>query len=221
MKKIKAIDLYLLLFAVFIFSSCNNPLHRTYSPETYEDDMQAIRMGNKINDEDLKNLANYIILAKLAGTDLRGKSYEDLLEKITAFRQNNEALSGRQAMENESKRIRMSPFLRVSLQSKTFSNKNNKEALVFIVVFTNTGNQKIKTITGNLAINDLMEKLIKNLPIFLDQDILPGQTLTKAYTTDYNDADENDRRLRSNDSFNLRIVWNPEKIILENGKLIE
>ena len=51
--------------------------------------------------------------------------------------------------------------------------------------------------------------------------ILPGQTLTKTYTTDYNDADENDRRLRSNDSFNLRIVWNPEKIILENGKLIE
>jgi hypothetical protein len=221
MKEIKKINLYLLLFAAFIFSSCKNPLHRTYSPETYEDDMQAIRMGNKISDEDLKSLANYIILAKLAGTNLRGKSYEDLLEKIIAFRQNNDTVSGRETMENESKRIRMSPFLKVSLQSKTFSNKNNKEALVFIVIFTNTGNQKIKTITGNLAINDLIEKLIKNLAIFLDEDILPGQTLTKTYTIDYNDADENDRRLRSNDSFNLRIVWNPEKIILENGKLIE
>ena len=211
----------LLLLAAFIFSSCNNPLHRTYSPETYEDDMQAIRMGNKVSDEDMKTLANYIILAKLAGTDLRGKSYGDLLEKITDFRQNNDALSGRQAMENESKRIRMSPFLKVSLQSKTFSKKNNKEVLVFVVTFNNTGNQKIKTITGNLAINDLMEKLIKNIAIFLDEDILPGQTVTKTFTTDYNDSDENDRRVRSNDSFNLRIVWNPEKIIFENGKLIE
>ena len=69
--------------------------------------------------------------------------------------------------------------------------------------------------------SNLMEKPVKNLSIFPDEDILPGQTLTKTCTIDYNDADENDRRMRSKDFFGIRIMWNPEKIIFENGKLAE
>ena len=221
MKKGRIIKLWLLLFLVIIFISCNNPLHRTYSPGTYEEDMQAIRKSNKVNDEDLKALANYIILAKLAGNNVTGKSYEDLIDKIKTYRQNNNALSSRDAMEKEAKRARLANFITVNLQNKTFTKKNNKEVFIFTVTLKNTGNQKIKTVTGNLTINDLMEKLIKNLNIFLDEDISPGQTLTKTYTIDYNNADENDRRLRSKDFFDIRIVWNPEKIIFENGRLVE
>ena len=155
------------------------------------------------------------------GNDVTGKSYDDLIGKIQSLQQNNDALNNRDVMEKEAKRKRLSPFLEVNLQNKTFARKNNKDVLVFTVILKNTGTQKIKTVTGNLTINDLMEKPIKNLSIFLDEDISPGQTLTKTYTIDYNDADENDRRMRSKDFFDIRIVWNPEKIIFENGKLAD
>ena len=61
------INLRLFLFIVIIISSCNNPLHRTYNPATYEEDIQAIRKSNKVSDEDLQTLAKYIMLAKLSG----------------------------------------------------------------------------------------------------------------------------------------------------------
>ena len=221
MKKRRIINLQLLLFIVIILSSCNNPLHRTYNPATYEEDIQAIRKSNKVSDEDLQTLAKYIMLVKLSGNDVTGKSYDDLIGKIQSLRQNNDELNNRGAMEKEAKRKRLSPFVEVDLQNKTFAKENNKDVLVFTVILKNTGTQKIKTVTGNLTINDLLEKPIKNLNIFLDEDISPGQTFTKTYTVEYNDADENDRRIRSKDLFDVRIVWNPEKIIFENGKLAE
>ena len=221
MKKSRIINLLLFLFIGIFFSSCNNPLHRTYSSATYEEDMQAIRKSNKVSDEDLQALAKYIMLAKLSGNDVTGKSYDDIIDKIKSLQQNNDELNNRDAVAKEAKRKRLSPFLEVNLQNKTFAKKNNKGVFVFTVILKNTGTQKIKTVTGYLTINDLMEKLIKNLNIFLDEDILPGQALTKIYTIDYNNTDENDRRMRSKDFFDLRIVWNPEKIIFENGKLAE
>jgi len=215
------INLQLLLFAVIIFSSCNDPLHRTCNPATYEEDIRAIRKSNKASDEDLQTLTKYIMLAKLSGNDVTGKSYDDLIDKIKSLRQNKDALNNRDALEKEARRQRLSPFLEVNLQNKTFARKNNRDVLLFTVALKNTGTQKIKTVTGNLRINDLMEKPVKNLSIFLDEDISPGQILTKTYTIDYNDADENDRRMRSKDFFDIRIVWDPEKIIFDNGKLAD
>jgi hypothetical protein len=214
-------NLRLLLCTVILISSCNNPLHRTYNPATYEEDIQEIRKSNQVSDEDLQTLAKYIMLAKLSGNDVTGKSYDDLIGKIQSLQQNNDALNNRDVMEKEARRNRLSPFLEVNLQNKTFARKNNKDVLVFTVILKNTGTQKIKTVTGNVTINDMMEKPIKNLSIFLDDDIAPGQILTKNYTIDYIDADENDRRIRSKDFLEMRIVWNPEKIIFENGKLAD
>lgn len=221
MKKNRTINLKLLLFFSIIFASCNNPLHRTYSPATYDEDMQAIRKSNKVSDEDLEILAKYILLAKLSGNNVTGKSYDDILDKIKSFQQKNDEINTRKAIEKEAKRKRLSLFLDVNLQNKSFTKVNNKNVLIFTVSLKNTGTLKIKTVIGNLAINDLMEKPIKNVNIFLDEDISSGQTIIKTYKITYNDADENDRRIRSNDMFDMWAVWNPEKIIFDNGNLAE
>jgi hypothetical protein len=93
--------------------------------------------------------------------------------------------------------------------------------LAYSVSFKNTGMLKIKTVTGNLVFNDLLEKQIKNLSIFLDEEIAPKETITKTYNTDYKDADENDRSIRSKGVLDLRAGWSPDKIIFENGKIAE
>jgi hypothetical protein len=179
--------------------------------------MQAIRKSNKVSDEDLQSLASFIVLAKLSGNDITGKSYNDILDKIKSFQQNNDQLNNKNELEKESRRKRLSPFLEVNLQRKDFLKKGNKQVLQFTIGFKNTSRQKIKTVTGSVVINDLMEKPIKTVDILLDENILPGQTLTKIYTFDYNDANENDRRMRAKDIFDIRTMWDPEKIIFEKG----
>jgi hypothetical protein len=126
MQKRRSKILLLLLFSFIIFSSCNNPLHRTYSAATYEDDIEAIRKSNKVSDEDLEILNKYIMLVKLSGNDITGKSYAEILDKIKTFQQKNNELSESDALVKDAKRQRLSPFLEVKLQNKIFTKMNNK-----------------------------------------------------------------------------------------------
>jgi hypothetical protein len=221
MQKRRSKFLLLFLFSVIIFSSCNNPLHRIYRAATYEDDMEAIRKSNKVSDEDLEILNKYIMLVKLSGKDISGKSYDEILDRIKTFQQKNNELSSSDALVKDAKRQRLSPFLEVKLQNKTFTKLDNKNVLAYKVSFKNTGTLKIKTITGSLVFNDVLGKPIKNLNIFLDEDIAPKETISKTYNTDYNDADENDKSIRSKDVLDVRVVWNSDKIIFENGRIAE
>ncbi len=80
----------LLVLTVLFFASCSNPLQKRYSATTYDDDMQEIRRSNKISDEDEEILDKYVMLAKLTGNDIEGKSYDEILERIKVFRENNQ-----------------------------------------------------------------------------------------------------------------------------------
>lgn len=215
------INVKLLFVAILFLISCNNPLHRTYSASTYESDMEAIRKSDKVSDEDAILLTQYIVLAKLAGNSVEGKTYDDLLDKIKNFQQKTSELSAKETFEKEAKRKRLYPLLEVNLLDKTFTKLGNKNVIAYTVSFKNTGRIKIKTIQGKLVINDLMEKPVTSLNVLLDEDIMPERTLRKIYKIDYNDSDENDRRMRSKDLFDIRAVWDPEKIIFDNGQLAQ
>ncbi len=221
MKKLQNIFIKLLAISIFIFASCKSPINRTYRPQTYEEDMLEIQKSNKISNEDLQLIAKYILLAKLSGNDITGKSYDDILDRIKSFQLKNNEVSNRKDLENDARRKRLSPFLEVNLESKVFEKVKYKDVMVYTVKLRNISSKKIKTITGNLTINDLLEKPMKKLDIFVDEDILSGQTLTKKYTPVYNNADENDLRMRSKSLLEMHIVWNPEKIIFENGGMAE
>jgi hypothetical protein len=213
----KWVILFLLIFSV----SCNNPLRKVYRPSTYEKDVQEIRNSNKISDEDLEILVKYIVMARISGNDLSGQTYEDIFKRIKTFQQNNEDMNEKEDMKREAKRNRFSSYLEASLLKKEYSNSDSKEVMIYTVSLKNISLHKIKTITGNFLLNDLLEKPVKQLNIFVDEEINPGQTITKEYIIPYNNADAADQRVRSKDLIDMRVMWNPEKIILENGNLLE
>ncbi len=221
MSKAQNILTTLLAMAIFAFVSCNNPMDRTYSPQTYEEDMQEIQKSKKVSEVDLQLMAKYILVVKLSGNNISGKTYDDILNKIKSLQQQNDNASNMQAVETDGRRKRLSSFLEVNLQNKVFTKVQNKDAIIYTVKLKNISSQKIKTVSGNIVINDLLEQPVKSLNIFVDEDILPGRTLTKTYTPLYNNADENDLRMRSKDLLEMRMVWNPQKIIFENGSLAE
>jgi hypothetical protein len=213
----KWVILFLLIFSV----SCNNPLQKIYRPFTYEKDVQEIRKSNKINDEDLEILVKYIVMARISGNNLSGQTYENILKRIKAFQQDNEDVNEKKDLEREARRNRFSSYLEASLLKKEYSNSDSKEVIIYTVCLKNISSQKMKTITGNFLLNDLLGKPVKQLNIFVDEEINPWQTVTKKFTIPYNNSDAADQRVRSKDLIDMRVVWNPEKIILENGNLLE
>lgn len=200
------------------FSSCSGPLSKKYSPETYEDDMQAIRKSDKVDEGDMELLAKYIIVSRLAGNDLQGKTYDDILDKIKDIKKNNDALLSEQKNEEEYNRQKFARLLKVSLPEKGFSKIDNKDHLTYTVVFTNTSGRDIETVIGNITINDLLDNEIKKIDILLDQPLKTGATFKKIFAVAYDHANENDQRIRMKDLVDMRVEWNPQQVVFEKAK---
>ena len=77
------------------------------------------------------------------------------------------------------------------------------------------------TPVGSISINDLLERQIKKIDILLDEDLVKNGRVQKKIRVPYNPADENDQRIRSKDLTDLRIEWNPEKIIFTDGQVAQ
>ena len=209
-----------ILFLVFLFS-CNNPLSKTYSIKTYDADMQQIRESNKVSYDDIELLTKYIIVSQLAGNDMQGESYEDILDKIKAIRKSNTAQNDQLQMEKEMKRERMSSVATIGLLEKKISSVDNKDWITYTITFHNISPKNINIIVGSISINDLLERQIKKIDILLDEELIKNGKVQKKIRVAYNPADENDQRIRSKDLTDLRIEWNPERIIFTDGEVVQ
>ena len=64
-----------LAFATIIaLTSCNNPLNKKYSDKTFEQDAKEIGDSKKLSPNEAEMLAGYIMLSKLGGKDIEGKT---------------------------------------------------------------------------------------------------------------------------------------------------
>jgi hypothetical protein len=213
--------LVIMMGFILCLSGCNNPLSRKYNPATYQQDLQDIRQDNKTSDEDIILLARYMAVLKLSGTMGDGKTYGEMLEEIKKITVSGNEQAAQRKNTDEARRERLNPFLNVALLDKKFMKVNDKDCLVYIVSFQNKAPEKIKTIVGNISLDDLLEKQIKRIDILVDEEIRANSTLQKTFTFPYDHGKDNDQRIRSKDLVDMRVQWNPEKIIFENGKLAE
>ena len=196
-------------------------MDKTYSTSTYVQDIAAIRESNKVRYDDIELLTKYITLSKIAGNDLAGKTYNEILEKIKEIRKANTDQSDQLKMEKDVMRERMSSYLAVNLSVKIFSKVNNKDCFTYTVTFRNTATKNIKMVVGSISLNDLLDREIKNIKIVLDEELPPHSVVEKKYIVAYDPANESDTRIRSKELVDLRILWNPEKIIFKDGTFAE
>ncbi len=196
-------------------------MDKTYSSQSYVNDIEAIKESNKTSYEDIELLTGYIALSKIAGNDLQGKTYEEILDKIKKVRNVNADQSEKLKMEKEAMRERMSGYVSVILSDKTFSKINNKDCFIYNVTFSNTSTKNIKMIVGSISLNDLLDREIKNIQIVLDEKFRANSTIKKTYIVEYDHDNENDKRIQSKDLVDLRVVWNPLKIIFEDGTIAD
>ena len=209
------------LSLLFIFISCNNPLSRRYNTKTYQQDIGAIRESKKINYEDVELLSKYIVVSQLAGNDMQGKTYEEILDKIKDIRKANVDENDQLKLEQELKRERLGSFITVILSEKNFTTINNKDVMNYTVVFKNTSAKNINTIIGSISLNDLLDRQIKKIDIVVDEIVEKNSTLKKIYTIPYRGADESDKHIRVKSLSDLRVNWNPDKIIFTDGQILQ
>ena len=208
------------MFSVIFFSACKGPLGKTYNPRTFEEDMHLMR-ESKVDEDDIELLAKFILVSKIGGNDLNGETYGNILEKVKSIQKAGNDVAEREMNLLAAKSERLKPLLGVNLLSKSFIRIKDRDYLAYKVVFHNLSHTNIRTAIGSLAVNDLMDKQIKKLTILLDEQLKANTTLEKTYTIEYNHSDEQDKRIRSKDLIDMRIEWNPEKIIFEDGRLAE
>ncbi len=209
------------IFLAIMLSSCNSPMDKAYSLSSYNEDMQAIMQSNKLTDDDIDVLTKYIAISQVAGNDLQGKTYNDILSKIKDIQKANGSSKSQNKLDKEITRTKLSPYLSVSLKEKIFSNVDGKNSFTYTVLFQNKSPQNIKMIIGNITLADVLEREIKKIDIVLDEEIKSNSSLKKLYIVTYNHNDENDKRIRTKNLSDLRIEWNPEKIIFTSGQVAD
>lgn len=210
-----------IFFLAIISSSCNNPLGKTYHASTYLNDITEIRESNKVSYEDIELLTKYITLSKLAGKELEGKKYEDILKNIKDIREANAEENNRAQLEKDALRERLSSYLTVNLSGKVFSKVAKKDCFIYTVTFQNLSGKNIQMVVGSISLNDLLDREIKNIQVVLDEELRAGSFLKKTYTVEYDHSNENDKHVRSKELVDLRALWNPEKIIFKDGTVAE
>lgn len=196
-------------------------MDKTYSTSTYIYDIKEIRESDKVSAEDIDLLTKYIALSNLAGNNLEGKTYEEILDKIKEVRKDNTDESDRLKLEKEAARERMNAYLKVNLRGKSFSKVNNKDCMIYSIVFQNPSSKNIKMVVGSISLTDLLDREIENLQVILDEELKAGATLQKSYTIEYDPGSENDKRIRTKELIDIRVVWNPVKIVFKDGTVAE
>ena len=214
-------SILILVSLAMLFASCNNPMSRNYSPSTYMDDINAIRESDKASYGDIELITRYITLSKIAGNDLEGKSYKEILERIKDIQKANTDQSDQVSLQKGAARERAAAYLSVTLSGKVFSKVNNKDCFIYTVSFQNTTTKNIRMVVGSISLNDLLDREIKNISIVLDEPLKAMAAVKKTYTVGYNSNSEADKSIRLKELVDLGILWNPEKIIFEDGTIAD
>jgi len=211
----------LALATIIALTSCNNPLNKKYSDKTFEQDAKEIGDSKKLSPNEAEMLAGYIMLSKLGGKDLDGKTYGEILQTAKDYKSEQEQLATKAKKEEEDKRARLGAALTVAMYDKGFTKADYQEYLQYAIAFENKTGQDIRAVKGSIKITDLFDTEIKSINIVMDDVIPAHQTFKNVYTTEYNQFMDEDTRLAGKEMKDIKTIWKPEKIIFADGTTLE
>lgn len=209
------------LIVIMVLTSCNNPLNKKYSEKTLEADAKEIGKSKKLSEDDAKLLVGYIMLAKLGGKDLEGKTYSEILKIAQDYKKEQQDLATKVRKDEEEKMAKLGAVLTVAMYDKGYTKEDFQEYLKYAIAFENKSNKDIKAVKGYLIIYDLFDTEIKRINLVEDDMIPAHQILKKIYTTEYNEFMDEDKQLMGKEMKDIKVVWIPEKILFEDGSFLE
>ncbi len=112
-------------------------------------------------------------------------------------------------------------IVQVSCIEKSFEEYDYHEFITYKFVIQNKSEKTIRAIKGGITFANIFDEEIRILKLVYDQSIKPGNRVVYDATTDFNQFNDEDRELRSKALKDLKVIWEPEKVIFEGGSLLE
>lgn len=224
--------LILILTLTLAFSSCNNPMSKVYSEESFMLDMVEIRESE--GEETAKKITSYVMQQAMKGAFdkeaenmVDGKTYSELLKQsddLAAELKAKEEEEKRLAEEEEQRRkeiaLKISESLTFALTEKGFTEYSYQEYITYTFTFKNKTDKDIVGVKGSVTFFDIFDEKIKSLSLSYDDGVKAGKTINYKAQTDYNQFKSEDTKLKNTELSKIKVVWEPEQLIFSNGEKI-
>lgn len=216
----------LILISLAFLAACTSPLEKTYSEETFEQDSKELKA--QLDTADLQLLVGSILRLSFEGKDMSSMTYGEILENGKDWKAEQDRLEAEQkalqekAAREEAERIkRLQNAVMVTCFKKSYMEVDYQDYLTYGFAIENKTDKEIRAIKGVLRFTDLFDDEISTIRFTYDERIAAGATNTWNAQTDYNQFKDEDVTLRNKDLEDLKIVWEPIKVIFEDGSSLE
>lgn len=212
----------LYFLAVFTLISCSNPMNRKYDESKFEEDAKAIKESGKLNDEEAQMMAGWIVISKLQGKSLDGKTYNDILNEAKDFKKQQEELAENLKKEKQERIEKYNKALTFTVYDKGFQeadimNSEYQDLITFEIAIQNKTGKEIKAIKGPLSFFDLFGEELYTASYTQEDPIKPNEIYKTQISVDYNQFTDGLKTLKNKDLSALKFEYIPEKIIFADG----
>tara|TARA_B110000879_G_scaffold190935_1_gene255669 strand:+ start:74 stop:739 length:666 start_codon:yes stop_codon:yes gene_type:complete len=218
--------LLLLVGMTAVLFSCSTPMEKKYNEKTALKDIQLIKAA--IDSTEFNLLAGSVFRLKLKDKKLEEMTYAEILEDGKKWKAEQEKIEAEQkalaekAAKDEAERIKkLTESVIVSCFEKGYSEVDYQDYITYKFVILNKSEKAIRAVKGGITFTNLFDEKIKSLSFVYDKPIEAGEQVNWDATTEYNQFMSGDKTLKNKDLKDLKVVWNPEKIIFEDGTTLE
>lgn len=216
----------LILISLAFLAACTSPLEKSYSEETFEQDTKELEA--QLDTADLQLLVGSILRLSFEGKDMSSMTYSEILENGKQWKAEQDRIEAEQkalqekAAREEAERIeRLQNAVMVTCYKKSYVEVDYQDYITYGLAIENKTDKGIRAVKGILRFTDLFDDEISSIRFTYDERIAAGATAKWNAQTDYNQFIDEDVALRNKDLEDMKIVWEPIKIIFEDGSSLE
>ena len=206
---------FLIIGLAIMLFSCSSPLDKKFNRETLEADLEAIK--EKISDTEMRILGAAIVHAKSKGQDLTEKTYAELLEKGKKWKVE---VDKAKAAKNK-KMTRLRSHIVVSCFGKEYIKIGRDAYLALRFKIKNKSDKTVRAVKGEVIFTDLFDEKIASVDFIYEKPLEAGAEATWEPASNYNQYKESDRKMKMTAFKNMKVTWEPEKIIFKDGSSLE
>lgn len=206
---------------IVIVSCSSSPLDRQYSVASLKKDVQAIKASGELEEGDEALLGRAVMQSMFAKEAFEGRTYREILEEARKARDAEAAEDRAKAAKAEARAERLGKVLSVRLADKGYEQRRYEDFITYEFAFENKTGMPIKAFKGRMAFYDLFDEQITTLNLTYDEGLKPQEKKAYYATTDYNQFSDEDKALRGKTLDQMKVVWEPESILFEDGTKLE
>ncbi len=249
-KKSGATGMLTLLTAFFMLTSCSfDPIDKTYSKHSAEDDYKRIREISDIDTADAILLGKFMVEHGLAGPNILEfhATYKDILNEARLEKERNETELKRKKVQNNEidvarshekekikqlQKILLVDFVKEEEQDEELEailpKKGqkpapvvNKNLISFDVMFKNISSKDIRAFKGYINFYDIFNSELKKITFTSLSEIPAGESIVQRFTLDLNEINKSNVAYKNLKKEDIKVEWLPERLIHTDNTVIE